>query len=290
MKATAPNRDVAHFLQQTLTPPEDQAIDVAMTLLHRVGALDNNQLTALGRHLSMIPADLRCAKLLVYGAIFGCLEACLTVAAILTVKTPFMSPRDKRDEAKTARSTFPTDHGDLLLDLNAFDEWSERAQSSNFKNIRAWCSEKFLSAQTLRDISSTRSQLLSSLTDASIVPLDYVRSAEAFKVLNRDSNNIALLRALLAGALNPQIARIETPDKKYFASMAGAVELDPEAKTIKYFNQENGRVFVHPSSVLFDAQTFSGSASYVSYFTKMATSKTFVRDLTRGLNPHSLPS
>lgn len=229
----------------------------------------------------MIPADLRCAKLLVYGSIFGCLEACLTVAATLTVKSPFVSPREKREEAKAARSKFPTEHGDLLLGLYAFDEWAEKSRSSGFRSMRDWCSESFLSLPTLRDISSTRSQLLSSLTDASIVPLAYARSERVFKILNRDNNNTALLRALIAGALNPQIAKIELPDKKYFASVAGAVELDPEAKTIKYFNQENGRVFVHPSSVLFDAQTFSGSASYMSYFTKMATSKTFIRDLTR---------
>ena len=281
VKATAPNRDVAHFLQQTLNPPEEEAVDVAMTLLHRVGALDNNELTALGRHLSMIPADLRCAKLLVYGTIFGCLEACLTMAAILTVRSPFVSPREKRNEAKIAKSSFPTDHGDLLLDLSAFTEWSDRLQTSGHRDMRDWCSERFLSAPTLRDISSTRSQLLSSLKDAGIIPMEYGESVEEYKSLNNDNGNSMLLRALVAGALNPQIARIEFPDKKYFASMAGAVEVDPDAKTIKYFSQDNGRVFVHPSSVLFEAQNFSGSGSYVSYFSKMATSKTFIRDLTR---------
>lgn len=281
VKATAPKRDVAQFLQQTLTPPEAQAIDVAITLLHRMGALDNNELTALGRHLSMIPADLRCAKLLVYGTVFGCLDACLTIAAILTVRSPFVSPRDKREEAKLARSTFPTEHGDLLLDMAAFNEWSERSQSSNYRAVIDWCSEKFLSAQTLRDIFSTRSQLVSSLKDAGIIPLDYGNLEEKWKWFNKDASNLMLLRALIAGALNPQIARIEFPDKKYFASMAGAVEMDPEAKTIRYFAQDNGRVFVHPSSVFFDAQTYSGSASYLSYFSKMATSKTFMRELTR---------
>ncbi|KAI2459063.1 putative ATP-dependent RNA helicase ucp12 [Ophidiomyces ophidiicola] len=62
--------------------------------------------------------------------------------------------------------------------------------------------------------------------------------------------------------------------------MTGTIEVDPEARTIKYFNEENGRVFVHPSSALFDAQGFSGAAAYVSYFSKLATSKVFIRDLT----------
>jgi ATP-dependent RNA helicase DHX57 len=98
---------------------------------------------------------------------------------------------------------------------------------------------------------------------------------------NRNASNTALLRSLIAGAFNPQVARIDFPDKKFAQSMSGAIELDPEARTIKYFNQENGRVFVHPNSTLFDAQTFPGNAVYMSYFNKITTSKIFIRDLTR---------
>ena len=58
--------------------------------------------------------------------------------------------------------------------------------------------------------------------------------------------------------------------------MTGAKELDPEAETIKYFNEDNVCLFVHPSSVLFDAQGFSGAAAFVSFFTTMETTKVFV--------------
>ena len=59
--------DVRGFLASALTPPETLAVHSAIELLGRMGALDKEELTSLGRHLSMIPADLRCAKLLVYG-------------------------------------------------------------------------------------------------------------------------------------------------------------------------------------------------------------------------------
>lgn len=118
-------KDVSQFLASALTPPESLAVDGAMELLGRMGALDGDDLTALGRHLSMIPADLRCAKLMVYGAIFGTLNACVIIAAILTVKSPFASPQDKRDEAKSARLKFSRGHGDLIGDLHAFEEWEE---------------------------------------------------------------------------------------------------------------------------------------------------------------------
>ncbi|KAI1608067.1 DEAD/DEAH box helicase [Exophiala viscosa] len=282
VKATGSDRNVEEFLARTISPPDSRAVSAALKTLRRMGALDNDRLTGLGTYLAMIPADLRCAKLLIYGVLFECLAPCLTIAAILTTKSPFVSPRDKRDEAKEARTSFPTADGDLLLDCTAFETWKDVSSGMRYRDIQDWCSSRFLSQQTLRDIDSTRRQLLDSLIETGLL-----RSTDAAGQNNRRRSNVMLLRALIAGALNPQIARIQMPDKKYIASMSGAKELDPEAKTIRYFNEENGRVFVHPSSVLFDAQGFSGAATFVSYFTKMETSKTFVRDLTP-LNAYAL--
>ncbi|KAI9695708.1 MAG: hypothetical protein M1836_006074 [Candelina mexicana] len=280
--------DVPAFLASALTPPESMAVEGAIELLRRMGALDGDELTALGRHLSMIPADLRCSKLMVYGATFGCLEACLTIAAILTVKSPFVSPQNKREESKIARSLFSNGQGDLLGDLRAYEEWSEMRKSHHHRNLRSWCEQNFLSNQTLNDISSNRSQYLSSLKEAGFLPVTYHSSDPLSQAsFNGHNSDDALLRALIAGSFNPQIAKIEFPEKKFAPSIAGAVELDPEARTIKYFNQDNGRVFIHPSSTLFDAQGFPGSAAYMSYFNKMATSKVFMRELTP-FNAYSL--
>jgi ATP-dependent RNA helicase DHX57 len=141
-------------------------------------------------------------------------------------------------------------------------------------------SESFVPSHAQRYLFESVS-ILSSLKETGFLPVDYHGSDAASKAThNRHNNNDALIRALIAGAFNPQLARIEFPERKFAPSMSGAVELDPEARTIKYFNQDNGRVFVHPSSTLFDAQVFPGSAVYISYFTKMATSKVFIRDLT----------
>lgn len=283
--------DVATFLAHTITPPESIAVQGALHFLHRVGALDHDRLTALGRYLSMIPADLRCAKLMIYGSIFGCMDPCISIAAILTVKSPFVLPRDKREEADAARAQFSTGDGDLLTDLSAFQQWSNRARTQGYWQTQAWCTANFLSHQTLRDISSNRAQFLTSLKDTGILPVDYPdsehASGSASSRWNRNSGNRRLLRALVAGAFQPQIAQISFPDKKFTSSITGTVEVDPDARTIKYFNQENGRVFIHPSSILFSAQNYAGAASYLSYFTKMATSKVFIRDLTP-FNPYSL--
>jgi ATP-dependent RNA helicase DHX57 len=266
-------RDVGLFLSRAPTPPEATAVEGAVALLRRMGALDGDEMTALGQQLAMLPADLRCGKLMVYGAIFGCLDDCVTIAAILSTKSPFLSPSEKREEAKQAKMRFARGDGDLLSDLRAYQEWDAMMadQGIQQRRVRQWCDENFLSFPTLSDISSTRSQFYTSLREMGIRPTAPPSS----------SISTPLLRALTASAFAPQLCRIQFPDKKFASSVSGAVELDPEARTIKYFSQDHGRVFIHPSSTMFDAQSFSGNAAFLSYFTMMSTSKVFVRDLTR---------
>jgi hypothetical protein len=50
-----------------------------------------------------------------------------------------------------------------------------------------------------------------------------------------------------------------------------------EAKEVKMFDQA-GRVFIHPSSVLFSESGFK--SGYLAYFGKAETSKVFLRDAT----------
>lgn len=260
--------------------------------------MDGEDLTSLGEQLAMIPADLRCGKLMVYGAIFGCLDEAVTIAAMLSTKSPFVSPAEKRDEARQARARFAQGDGDLLTDLRAVQEWdSMMEQRVPQGEVRNYCSDNFLNYQVLSDIAATRVQYYSSLAEIGIVSptTSSYLSSSGHHHGNRSRPgtstpqppatvapaSMALVRALTASAFAPQIARIQFPDKKFATSVSGAVELDPEAKTIKYFTQENGRVFIHPSSTLFDNQGFSGNAAFVSYFTMISTSKIFVRDLTR---------
>ncbi|KAJ4362363.1 putative ATP-dependent RNA helicase ucp12 [Neocucurbitaria cava] len=287
-------QDVTGFLASALTPPESTAVEGAIRLLSQMGAITDNELTALGRHMSMIPADLRLGKLLVYGATFGCLEAALTIASVLTARSPFISPRERdqgtRDEFNRIRSSFSSNQGDLLVDLRAYEQWSTlRSKGVSTRDLRFWCQDNRLSPQTMFDIASNRSQYLSALKEISFIPATYSSSSTtSSSVYNKHNTNDALLRALIAASFAPQIARIQLPDKKFAAGLAGAVELDPEARQIKYFNHTNGRVFVHPSSTLFSHQlTLPSNAAFIAYFNKMATSKVFIRDITP-FNAYSL--
>ncbi|KAI5810905.1 P-loop containing nucleoside triphosphate hydrolase protein [Peziza echinospora] len=286
-------KDVRKFLASALSPPDVGAVEGALDGLLKMGALKDEELTALGRHMAMIPADLKCSKLLVYGAIFGCLDTTLTIAAVLSTKSPFFSPMDKRDEAKAARAKFGDPQGDVLCDTFAHMQWSAMRNTQSTRDVKMWCDENFLSHHVLLDISSTKAQLLSSLKEVGLVPYSYNFQPSPFAPtisntpsddelsdpimsLNRNAANPALLRTLIGAAFTPHISRIEFPEKRFTQLSSGAIEVDPEARQIKFFTPGgsvggNIRVFVHPSSTLFGAKGFVGNAGFVSYFNKMGT-------------------
>lgn len=58
---------------------------------------DDNKpvLTALGFHLATLPVEPRVGKMMLYGAIFGCVEPAITIAAAMSCRNPFVAPFDK---------------------------------------------------------------------------------------------------------------------------------------------------------------------------------------------------
>lgn len=77
-------------------------------------------LTALGHHLAQLPVDVRIGKLMLFGAIFQCVDSVLTIAACLSYKSPFVSPFSKRNEADAKKKQFAICNSDHLTVLMAY--------------------------------------------------------------------------------------------------------------------------------------------------------------------------
>lgn len=115
------NQNVIEVLGETLEPPTEENIMGAIRRLQDVGALDDSQqLTPLGHHLSALPVDVRIGKLIIFGAIFQCLDSTLTIAACLSHKSPFVSPFNKRTEAESRKREFAICNSDHLTCLAAY--------------------------------------------------------------------------------------------------------------------------------------------------------------------------
>ena len=85
-----------------LQPPSRTAVQHTMRGLRSIKALEEDEkqetLTPLGFHLASLPVDVRIGKMMLYGCIFRCLDPVLTIAAGMSLRSPFYAPLDKRDE------------------------------------------------------------------------------------------------------------------------------------------------------------------------------------------------
>lgn len=115
------DRDAKHVLESFVEPPVTENVSTAMKRLQDVGALDKLEaLTALGHHLAALPVDVRVGKLMLYGAIFSCVDAALTIAACLSYKSPFVSPFGKKDLVDAKKKKFAAGFSDHITVLLAY--------------------------------------------------------------------------------------------------------------------------------------------------------------------------
>jgi len=138
------------FLAKALDPPDCAAVNAAVRGLIELGALavvaapgsgsgaggggagKALALTSLGHHVSRLPLPPRLAKLLVLGALFGCEEACLTIAASLAERLPFAGPFDRRDSVRDAKCRLAgTSRSDHVAAVRAFDGWVKAGQQQH---------------------------------------------------------------------------------------------------------------------------------------------------------------
>ncbi|TFK86940.1 P-loop containing nucleoside triphosphate hydrolase protein [Polyporus arcularius HHB13444] len=273
------HNDVKSFLSRAIDPPDVTAVDKALAVLDELAAIGpDGELTALGRHMAMLPMDLRLGKMLVLGTVFRCLGPILTIAACLSCKPLFLNPMDKREEANQARARFATGNSDLLTDAKAYDECARlRSDGKSASAIRAFCEQNFISISTIRDITSLRLDFLSSLASLGFVPESSKPTDDA---LNTNSSNLNLVKAVILGGFWPRVARVHLPQSaiKFDRVQAGTIQRENTAKEFKMYDLKEGRVFVHPASILFNASAWK--SPFLTYFQKQLTSKVFLRDAT----------
>jgi hypothetical protein len=135
-----------------------------------------------------------------------------------------------------------------------------------------------MSINVLQEISTLRQEFISALAEIGLIPLDATPSTP---YLNNCSDNINLVKGVMLGGLWPRVARVYLPEKniKYDKVSAGTIQRENTAKDFKMFDLRDGRVFLHPGSVLFGASNWK--SPFLVYFHKYATSKVFLRDGTK---------
>ncbi|KAK7289786.1 hypothetical protein RIF29_03730 [Crotalaria pallida] len=243
---------ISEFLSRALQSPEMLAVQNAIEYLKIIGPFDKNEnLTILGHYLTMLPMEPKLGKMLIFGAIFNCLDPILTVAAGLSVRDPFLSPLDKKDLAEAAKSQFSHDHSDHLAVVRAYEGWKD-AEMDLIGHEYCW--NNFLSAQSMKAIDALRIEFLSLLKDIGLVDSNTTSC-------NTWSYEVHLIRAAICYGLYPGICFVVHNEKSF------------SLKTM-----EDGQVLLHSNSV--NARETKIPYPWLVFNEKIKVNSVFLRDST----------
>jgi len=197
------------LLQRFLDPPSSTAIDDAVQRLVEIGAISEieQELTPLGQHLSFVPIEIRLAKILLFGVIFGCVDPITTIVACLGIGRSVMTaPAGMKDKAAEAHAVFAVKGSDLLTLLKVYEAW---ADIRDVRSRRDFCREYFLSDSALLAIATLRNQLLTCLVELQFLGAGNPAQREA---ANRNSHSQKVMRAVLCAGLYPRVVQIKLPE------------------------------------------------------------------------------
>ncbi|XP_076640084.1 putative ATP-dependent RNA helicase DHX34 [Colletes latitarsis] len=159
-----------------IEPPPAESIENSILSLKDHGALTNNEkITCIGKTLARLPVDITIGKMLIMGSIFHQVEPVLSLAAALSIQTPFTNRAYRDSECETSRKKLESDHGDPITLLNAFKEWLEIKQQSSQESrgsgssSRKWCKRRGLEEQRFYEMIKLRTQFKDLLQDCSLL-------------------------------------------------------------------------------------------------------------------------
>ncbi|XP_026557436.1 ATP-dependent RNA helicase DHX36 [Pseudonaja textilis] len=260
---------IANFLMKLMDPPSRDAVLLSIKHLKELNALDRQeQLTPLGVHLARLPVEPHIGKMILFGALFCCLDPVLTIAAGLSFKDPFVIPLGKEKLADARRKELSRNSkSDHLTVVNAFKGWEE-AQRRGFRYEKDYCWEYFLSSNTLQMLRNMKGQFAEHLLAAGFVNSRNPRDPKS----NINSENEKLLKAVICAGLYPKVAKIRANFSK-------------KRKMVKVSTKTDGTVNIHPKSVNVEETEFH--YNWLVYHLKMRTSSIYLYDCTE-VSPYCL--
>lgn len=260
---------VGTFLRHVPEPPDDRAVKVSLEFLYDLGALDYaERLTPLGFHLAQLPTDPRTGKLILLGAIFGCLEPMLSIAAALSFRDPFVMPMNQEDNYRKTRKILDNDlRSDHLLIVKVVRQFRAAEREGGYTLAKQYCRDHFLSTSTMTMISNMVDQLCRELYECKF--LGSACPSNPADNINSDNNDLVL--SVLCAGLLPNIAEVTIVHSKLPKRSPGKKTMPCQVKTA-----EDGNVFIHPRSVNYDTD-FSQS-TWLCYHSKVKSSSIFLHD------------
>ncbi|XP_021117077.1 ATP-dependent RNA helicase DHX29 isoform X4 [Heterocephalus glaber] len=195
-----------------------------------------------------------------------CLHIMATLAAVMTEKSPFITPIGRKDEADLAKSALAISDSDHLTIYNAYLGWKKARQEGGYRSEITYCRRNFLNRTSLLTLEDVKQELIKLVKAAGFSSSITSTSWEG----NRGSQTlsfqeIALLKAVLAAGLYDSVGKII-----YTKSV------DITEKLTCIVETAQGKAQVHPSSVNRDLQTYG----WLLYQEKIRYGRVYLRETT----------
>ncbi|KAL3687773.1 hypothetical protein R1sor_014082 [Riccia sorocarpa] len=198
-----------------LAPPSSEAMIRALELLFAIGVLDTDaKLTPLGHQVAEFPVEPMMAKMLLSSSSNSCSSEAVTIAAMLSVQSIWVSSKGRQRELDDARDSFAVVEGDHVTYLNVYESFLRAKQSPQ------WCHQHLINYQAMKTVVDVRKQLSRLLQQL------------GFTLKSCEGDTKGILKAITAG---------------FFAN---AAELEPSGESYKLV-RGGQQMHIHPSSVLF---------------------------------------
>nr|XP_023907476.1 probable pre-mRNA-splicing factor ATP-dependent RNA helicase DEAH9 [Quercus suber] len=221
--------------------PSPEAMIRALEVLYSLGVLDDDaKLTSpAGFQVAEIPLEPMISKMILSSNELGCSEEILTIAAILSVQSIWVSGRGVQKELDEAKLRFAAAEGDHVTFLNVYKGFLQSGKSSQ------WCHKNHVNYQAMKKVIEIRGQLR--------------RIAQRLgMVLKSCEGDMKAVRKAVTAGFFANACRLEA------FSHSGMY------KTVRG-SQE---VYIHPSSVLFRV-----NPKWVIFHSLVSTDRQYMRNV-----------
>ncbi|KAJ4768043.1 RNA helicase family protein [Rhynchospora pubera] len=224
-----------------LSSPSAEAMVRALEVLYSLGILDGDaKLTSpLGFQVAELPLEPMVSKMLLSSCEMGCSEEVVTIAAVLSVQSIWVSMRGVQKEFDEAKLRFAVAEGDHVTYLNVYKGFLKSGKSSQ------WCYRNFINYQAMKKVIDIREQLVRFLKRLGLT----LKSCEG---------DLKMLRkAIISG---------------FFAHACQLEEYSPNG--MYKMLRSSQEVYIHPSSVIFRV-----NPKCVVYHSLVLTDKQYMRNV-----------
>ena len=271
---------VYDFLSSAPQPPAETAVSDAIKVLESVGCIEQEQkqtqtqtqtqhpqqhpqqkqkLTNLGKVLAVMPTQVKIAKIILFGILFGQAEAVLDLACCLTSGKPLFFTNEHVEGVRALLKMSEVGKRSDFVALGKLYRYiCDMKELKGERAVKEWCEKNGISYRSFFEAAESRASLRNNLVDRGVMKRGVeLESSNSNSNINSNSNtDDEIISFAIVAALMPDIAECDLT-------------------TGDIFCKSNERVFMNKESVNSKAlakNSRSGGVKHLVFYEKFSTS------------------